>query len=444
MSLNPAVRDNLAENLFSPGAVPTGAKLAQLIADIPMGGDASSSDFWEARVRLIRDLLFFGEQSQRALDIIDELHTEDFVDAVRKKFGVSFRLVLKRVQRPQYFFTDVQMKAVKEGFLKPYAKGSGKAITEHGLEEFFNRILVPTSNRMELREYVDVEDSQEIETGPTNNAEKRVWAAFKEASSANTDIRSIADVIASGFREQSEGAIDGKSIDNDMLKGATKSIGANFRTGSPEAETRTVLIRRLQAVDNPADLVTRHTFGLLNDESSLDPTRLRKELQIAEGAYCSSSDSTIENRVLQNVNRTDALEKSPLEKGSWGQQAQENEKDLITRRLMVLLIPLTAVSVIWSLINDLKYYPNSYALVHNAGSALTLGLFLVILHKLVRARTAKRWIGVFGFVYVFFAAVIGEIFFTYFDWEMSLIVIMVGITLVYLFAKGKEYKNGVL
>jgi len=51
---------------------------------------------------------------------------------------------------------------------------------------------------------------------------------------------------------------------------------------------------------------------------------------------------------------------------------------------------------------------------------------------------------VFGFVYVFFAAIIGEIFFTYFDWEMSLIVIMVGITLVYLFAKGKEYKNGVL
>ena len=229
-----------------------------------------------------------------------------------------------------------------------------------------------------------------------------------------------------------------------MLKSATKSIGASFRTGSPEAETRTGLIRRLQAVDNPADLVTRHTFGLLNDESSLDPTRLRKELQIAEGAYCSSFDSTIENRVLQNVNRTDALEKSPLEKRSWGQQAQENEKDLITRRLMVLLIPLTAISVIWSLINDLKYYPNDYALVHNFGSALTLSLFLIILHKLIRVRTAKRWIGMFGFVYVFFAALIGEIFFTYFDWEMSLIIIMVGITLVYLFAKGKEYKNGVL
>jgi len=346
VSLNPAVRDNLAENLFSPGAVPTGAKLAQLIADIPMGGDASSSDFWEARVRLIRDLLFFGKQSQRALDIIDELHTEDFVDAVRKKFGVSFRLVLKRVQRPQYFFTDVQMKAVKEGFLKPYAKGSGKAITEHGLEEFFDRILVPTSNRMELREYVDVEDSQEIETDPTNNAEKRVWAAFDEASSANTDIRSIADVIASGFREQSEGFIDGKPIDSDMLKSATKSIGANFRTGSPEAETRTGFIRRLQAVDDPADLVTRHTFGLLNDGTSLDPMRLRKELQIAEGAYCSSSDSTIENRVLQNVNPDDVLKADTGRGKSDFKTPHAGEGDAIAKELLRFLSPFVVLGLI--------------------------------------------------------------------------------------------------
>ena len=433
MSLNPAVRDNLAGNLFSPGAVPTGAKLAQLIADIPMGGDASSSDFWEARVRLIRDLLFFGKQSQRALDIIDELHTEDFVDAVRKKFGVSFRLVLKRVQRPQYFFTDVQMKAVKEGFLKPYAKGSGKAITEHGLEEFFDRILVPTSNRMELREYVDVEDSQEIETGPTNNAEKRVWAAFDEASSANTDIRSIADVIANGFREQSEGFIDGKSIDNDMLKGATKSIGANFRTGSPEAETRTGLIRRLQAVDDPADLVTRHTFGLLNDESSLDPTRLRKELQIAEGAYCSSSDSTIENRVLQNVNRDDVLKADTGRGKSDFKTPHAGEGDAIAKELLRFLSPFVVLGLIVQFMQE----GNGFIAVP------VLAIFVGILWALVKKRVAKRWIAVFGIVYFIAMGVINDNFYEL-GWVLFSIFIITFVSIAYLFAKGQEYKNGVL
>ncbi len=433
MSLNPAVRDNLAENLFSPGAVPTGAKLAQLIADIPMGGDASSSEFWEARVRLIRDLLFFGKQSQRALDIIDELNTEDFVDAVRKKFGVSFRLVRKRVQRPQYFFTDVQMKAVKEGFLKPYAKGSGKAITEHGLEEFFDRILVPTSNRMELREYVDVEDSQEIETGPTNNAEKRVWAAFDEASSANTDIRSIADVIASGFREQSEGAIDGNPIDSDMLKSATKSIGASFRTGSPEAETRTGLIRRLQAVDNPADLVTRHTFGLLNDGTSLDPTRLRKELQIAEGAYCSSSDSTIENRVLQNVNPDDVLKADTGRGKSDFKTPHTSEGDVIAKELLRFLSPFVVLGLIVQFMQE----GNGFIAVP------VLAIFVGILWALVKKRVAKRWIAVFGIVYFIAMGVINDNFYEL-GWVLFSIFIITFVSIAYLFAKGKEYKNGVL
>lgn len=433
MSLNPAVRDNLAENLFSPGAVPTGAKLAQLIADIPMGGDASSSDFWEARVRLIRDLLFFGKQSQRALDIIDELHTEDFVDAVRKKFGVSFRLVLKRVQRPQYFFTDVQMKAVKEGFLKPYAKGSGKAITEHGLEEFFDRILVPTSNRMELREYVDVEDSQEIETDPTNNAEKRVWAAFDEASSANTDIRSIADVIASGFREQSEGFIDGKPIDSDMLKSATKSIGANFRTGSPEAETRTGFIRRLQAVDDPADLVTRHTFGLLNDESSLDPTRLRKELQIAEGAYCSSSDSTIENRVLQNVNRDDVLKADTGRGKADSQTAHAGDGDPIAKELLRFLSPFVVLGLIVQIMQE----GNGFIAVP------VLAIFVGILWALVKKRVAKPWIAFVGVAYFIVAGVINDNFYEL-GWVLFSIFIIIFVSIAYLFAKGKEYENGVL
>lgn len=433
MSLNPAVRDNLAENLFSTGAVPTGAKLAQLIADIPMGGDASSSDFWEARVRLIRDLLFFGEQSQRALDIIDELHTEDFVDAVRKKFGVSFRLVLKRVQRPQYFFTDVQMKAVKEGFLKSYAKGSGKAITEHGLEEFFDRILVPTSNRMELREYVDVEDSQEIEAGPSNNAEKRVWAAFEEASSANTDIRSIADVIASGFREQSEGAIDGNPIDSDMLKSATKSIGASFRTGSPEAETRTGLIRRLQAVDNPADLVTRHTFGLLNDESSLDPTRLRKELQIAEGAYCSSSDSTIENRVLQNVNRDDVLKADTGRGKADSQTAHTGDGDPIAKELLRFLSPFVVLGLIVQIMQE----GNGFIAVP------VLAIFVGILWALVKKRVAKPWIAFVGVAYFIAAGVINDNFYEL-GWVLFSIFIIIFVSIAYLFAKGKEYENGVL
>ena len=433
MSLNPAVRDNLAENLFSPGAVPTGAKLAQLIADIPMGGDASSSDFWEARVRLIRDLLFFGKQSQRALDIIDELHTEDFVDAVRKKFGVSFRLVLKRVQRPQYFFTDVQMKAVKEGFLKPYAKGSGKAITEHGLEEFFDRILVPTSNRMELREYVDVEDSQEIETDPTNNAEKRVWAAFDEASSANTDIRSIADVIASGFREQSEGFIDGKPIDSDMLKSATKSIGANFRTGSPEAETRTGFIRRLQAVDDPADLVTRHTFGLLNDESSLDPTRLRKELQIAEGAYCSSSDSTIESRVLQNVNRDDVLKADTGRGKADSQTAHAGDGDPIAKELLRFLSPFVVLGLIVQIMQE----GNGFIAVP------VLAIFVGILWALVKKRVAKPWIAFVGVAYFIVAGVINDNFYEL-GWVLFSIFIIIFVSIAYLFAKGKEYENGVL
>lgn len=433
MSLNPAVRDNLAGNLFSPGAVPTGAKLAQLIADIPMGGDASSSDFWEARVRLIRDLLFFGKQSQRALDIIDELHTEDFVDAVRKKFGVSFRLVLKRVQRPQYFFTDVQMKAVKEGFLKPYAKGSGKAITEHGLEEFFDRILVPTSNRMELREYVDVEDSQEIETGPTNNAEKRVWAAFDEASSANTDIRSIADVIASGFREQSEGAIDGNPIDSDMLKSATKSIGASFRTGSPEAETRTGLIRRLQAVDDPADLVTRHTFGLLNDESSLDPTRLRKELQITEGAYCSSSDSTIENRVLQNVNRDDVLKADTGRGKADSQTAHTGDGDPIAKELLRFLSPFVVLGLIVQIMQE----GNGFIAVP------VLAIFVGILWALVKKRVAKPWIAFFEVAYFIAAGVINDNFYEL-GWVLFSIFIIIFVSIAYLFAKGKEYENGVL
>lgn len=433
MSLNPAVRDNLAKNLFSPGAVPTGAKLAQLIADIPMGGDVSSSDFWEARVRLIRDLLFFGKQSQRALDIIDELHTEGFVDAVRKKFGVSFRLVLKRVQRPQYFFTDVQMKTVKEGFLKPYAKGSGKAITEHGLEEFFDRILVPTSNRMELREYVDVEDSQEIETGPSNNAEKRVWAAFDEASSANTDIRSIADVIASGFREQSEGAIDGNPIDSDMLKSATKSIGASFRTGSPEAETRTGLIRRLQAVDDPADLVTRHTFGLLNDESSLDPTRLRKELQIAEGAYCSSSDSTIENRVLQNVNRDDVLKADTGRGKADSQTAHTGDGDPIAKELLRFLSPFVVLGLIVQIMQE----GNGFIAVP------VLAIFVGILWALVKKRVAKPWIAFVGVAYFIAAGVINDNFYEL-GWVLFSIFIIIFVSIAYLFAKGKEYENGVL
>ena len=72
-----------------------------------------------------------------------------------------------------------------------------------------------------------------------------------------------------------------------------------------------------------------------------------------------------------------------------------------------------------------------------------LAIFVGILWALVKKRVAKRWIAVFGIVYFIAMGVINDNFYEL-GWVLFSIFIITFVSIAYLFAKGKEYKNGVL
>ena len=161
-------------------------------------------------------------------------------------------------------------------------------------------------------------DPEDAGTEPRDRAEKRVWSAYDLAEGRIDGVRSIADVIRPGYSVQGEGLIDGRPIDASMLGEAVRSLGSQYRTGSPEAEAATTLIERLQRVSNPADTVTRHTRGLL-DKAPQRESR-RADMKIASDAYMvgGSSGPTIRDAVPMTVNGTDALAVRGTRKGPGG------------------------------------------------------------------------------------------------------------------------------
>ena len=312
MKLKPEIQKYLEDELFDPRVGSRGQALSEKIAAIPIGGDLKTTAFWTARIALIRELLFVGRQSKRAQELLSAIAQPAFAEAVRKTHGVSMAEVTRELKGGKFDLSSDQVRALKVGFLKPFAKGSGKDVEATSFKELMNELFVPDTAMSELADYVAIEESGLV-PAPTTPAEKRVWAAFEEVQRVDSQVKSIADILVKDFRVQSEGYIDSREIDADLLLEASKSLGKNFKTGSPEQETRANLIRRLQAVSDPAEIVSRHTLSILSNQADGHVSKIRRELRLKDGSYQSSARTSFSNRILEDVNDHSVLDEAVLD-----------------------------------------------------------------------------------------------------------------------------------
>ena len=298
------VRKHLAKGLFAPRAKQTPEAIFHDLNDLPRGMTPANSQVWTERISLVRRLVCFGPQSQRALRIMQVIASPAFARVFEANTRIKFPAVRRELRSAQFRMEAAEIDILRRAFFRDATLTSAQA------DELLETLCLHPADREVILEsvvFVAPQDG-EMNHGPQTRAEKRVWKSFEEAERLISDVKSIADVIKPGFSTQDEGRIDGKPINEEMLSEAKRAMGGRYKTGSPQAESATALLESLQRVEDPADTVTRHTRGLLQD--SAEPHALRAGLKIGPQAYAiiATKPSKVLDAVPMSINGTNALD----------------------------------------------------------------------------------------------------------------------------------------
>lgn len=308
------IRAHLAKGLFAPSATVTSLTVLDGLRSVPMDGSAETPEAWASRIALIRRLVCFGPQSRRALQILNVVGSPGFARALESREGVDAGAVRAALTGPENRMSSEELGILRQAFF------GGVTPSREEVDALTTTLCLHPADCESLLDGVSIRASgpEDAGTEPRDRAEKRVWSAYDLAEGRIDGVQSIADVIRPGYSVQGEGLIDGRPIDASMLGEAVRSLGSQYRTGSPEAEAATTLIERLQRVSNPADTVTRHTRGLL-DKAPQRESR-RAVMKIASDAYMvgGSGGPRIRDAVPMTVNGTDALAVRGAHKGPGG------------------------------------------------------------------------------------------------------------------------------
>lgn len=250
------------------------AEVARFLAGLPNGIGVKESFHWSEALVIIRHLCFSREHSAASMRVLDVVRERSFGSAVENAGGPAageWTSILERVRATRLDRKDILI--VHEAYVATMPGYGERVIASGDLDAVTEPLLIGAEDRQALISHgadaiergralrVDQDSVVDGDIEPSRR-EKGVWQAFDAFAEADPKIDCLADLLRPGYPEQRPGYIGGSPVTADMLEEAAASLGARYRSASPEAEAaQTVLdkLHRASAERSLGELVTRHT-----------------------------------------------------------------------------------------------------------------------------------------------------------------------------------------